>query len=54
MATYRYAVKYNGKYYAAGEEVPEEKAEVKKPTSALLDEEEVIPKKRSGRPKKEQ
>lgn len=56
---YGYTVKANGVYYPAGMEVPdlevEKKAEVKKQTSALLDEEEVIPKKKAGRPpKKEQ
>lgn len=52
---YGYTVKYNGVYYPAGVDVPEEeKAEVEKKTSALLDEEEVIPKKKPGRPKKEQ
>ena len=56
MAVYGYTVKFNGEYYPAGAEVPDEveKAEVEKKTSALLDEEEVIPKKRAGRPKKEQ
>lgn len=53
---YGYTVKYNGVYYSAGEEVPENdvkaKAEVEN-TSAFLDEEK-IPKKRPGRPKKEQ
>lgn len=50
---YGYTVKYNGVYYPAGVDVPEEeKAEVKTKTSALLDEEEAIPKKRAGRPPK--
>lgn len=56
---YGYTVKANGVYYPAGVEVPdfgvEKKAEVKKETSALLDEEEVMPKRKAGRPpKKEQ
>ena len=55
---YGYTVKANGVYYPAGMEVPdlevEKKAEAKKP-SALLDEEEVMPKRKAGRPpKKEQ
>ena len=55
---YGYTVKANGVYYPAGMEVPdfdvEKKAEVKKP-SALLDEEEAMPKRKAGRPpKKEQ
>lgn len=57
MAVYGYTVKFNGVYYPAGVDVPEEvekKAEVKTKTSALLDEEEVIPKRKAGRPKKEQ
>lgn len=58
MAVYGYTVKYKGVYYPAGMEVPDEevkkKVEVEKKTSALLDDEEVIPKKRAGRPKKEQ
>lgn len=56
---YGYTVKANGVYYPAGVDVPEfdveKKAEVKKEASALLDEEEVVPKRKAGRPpKKEQ
>lgn len=58
MAVYGYTVKYKGVYYPAGMEVPddkvEKKVEVEKKTSTLLDDEEVIPKKKPGRPKKEQ
>lgn len=53
MAVYGYTVKYKGVYYPAGVEVPEEKAVVEKKTSALLDEEEVVP-KRKGRPSKKE
>lgn len=53
---FRHAVKYNGVIYLAGADVPmdkvEEKAEEPKKASALLDEEEVIPKKKAGRPPK--
>lgn len=55
---YGYTVKYNGKYYPAGTEVPDEvekKADAVEKASALLDEDEVVvPKKKPGRPKKEQ
>ena len=58
MAVYGYTVKHNGVYYPAGMDVPdgkaEKKVEVEKKASTLLDEEEVIPKKKPGRPKKEQ
>ena len=51
---YGYTVKYNGEYYPAGVDVPEEKAEVKQKASALVEEEEAIPKKRVGRPPKKE
>lgn len=59
MAVYGYTVKHNGVYYPAGVDVPdsnvEKKAEVNKKASALLDEEEAVPRKKAGRPtKKEQ
>ena len=43
---YGYTVKYNGEYYPAGVDVPEEEEEVKKETSSPS-------KKKSGRPPKE-
>ena len=49
---YGYTVKYNGVYYPAGVDVPEEKVEVKKKASPLLDEEEAVLKKKPGRPPK--
>ena len=52
---YDHVVKHNGVYYPAGVDVPDgevkEKAEVKK-ASAILDDEEIIPKKKPGRPPK--
>ena len=44
---YGYTVKYNGEYYPAGTEVPEEEPVASKPV------EEVLPKKKPGRPPKE-
>lgn len=53
---YGYTVKYNGEYYPTGMDVPEKeekKVEAEEKASVLLDEEDTIPKKRGGRPKKE-
>lgn len=51
---YDYTVKYNGEYYPAGVDVPEEKVEVNQKTSTLLEDEEAVPKKRVGRPPKKE
>ena len=51
---YGYTVKFNGEYYPAGVDVPDDKgtAEVELKTSALLNNDEAIPKRKPGRPPK--
>ena len=49
---YDHVVKYNGVYYPAGKEVPDEKKAEEPKTSASPIEEEIAPKKKPGRPPK--
>ena len=50
---YGYTVKYNGVYYAAGMNVPNDKEEPKKPEPEFFAEEAEEQPKKKGRPKKE-
>lgn len=47
-----HTVKYNGEYYPAGMNVPMEEVDAKPKPPILEDDEEVVVKKRPGRPPK--